>query len=926
MLNETYFVVDNQVLGANLKKSHLHKEGRILGEKFITLRKLVSDVLSPVVVPATQRLDTLKATRALYDCLGLMIEGATDHILFPCLEHPSFRFDLYDAIEQIRLSGVEPGRLAGILATDKWQALGDLLGGYQARLDAGNQHDYAGQLMALMANPLDCQRALEPAKVIVDKSLLLSPLEQQFVSFLGSIVTVEVIDVAGQILGSQGKSPEVVAKAYPNVATETAMALAGILSQDGNLDRAVIAAADYVQTASSVRRTLRQWNLDIPVNFVGGLPVTASALTSLLFRLLDFHQASNMPGYLTSLVMHPCFKCEDSSLLMFSRADILAEFPGYLDLGSLEILLDGYETDDERKRAAVDELLVMIDLFKPLDTDNPRTFISRVAHIFDKCARGKGDEWQIVKAALQEGVERFLEEEYSYVADRNREVVVRSLIKSLGGLQYHLPAVPGALRVVPLAQALGMRIDRLYATGLSVKAFPFKTSQNSIIPDAEMMAINDDLGVAAFITASERTTARRSDIELLRMAGMAQVNASYVFGDKLTAPSEFLQPNGQDGNESLDDFLRSIGATADLGELARQLNELLPVDLFKRQTQSDEKARVDRINAVLVDRAGGVRQGAYSGLVGAFPEDGCFSATGLSGLMQCPFGFYLKKVLKISPFKLPGDHAGTSWLDVLTRGSLYHEILELYQNGLRGGSRPGRKTLDAIIHNVLGEHKARTMPKEKVFEQELASAKRVLGNVIDREAEMLKSARSANEMVEATFGLPDRQSDHVLSLDPVEVTLPSGRIVRLCGSIDRVDRCLEGVRLIDYKTGKNKLKKLEPEAWIADGSYLQHVFYGLAYETVMGSKKTGKAEVGFYFISDKEDYRLVMCEYDKVKAGFIKMLDDLFARLAPGDYFQTFGNCDYCDYRPICHGSSSMPRTDKAFVDFVDAVAMKESK
>ena len=51
MLNETYFVVDNQVLGANLKKFYLQKEGRILGEKFITLRKLVSYVLSPEVAP-----------------------------------------------------------------------------------------------------------------------------------------------------------------------------------------------------------------------------------------------------------------------------------------------------------------------------------------------------------------------------------------------------------------------------------------------------------------------------------------------------------------------------------------------------------------------------------------------------------------------------------------------------------------------------------------------------------------------------------------------------------------------------------------------------------------------------------------------------------------------------------------------------------
>ena len=68
-----------------------------------------------------------------------------------------------------------------------------------------------------------------------------------------------------------------------------------------------------------------------------------------------------------------------------------------------------------------------------------------------------------------------------------------------------------------------------------------------------------------------------------------------------------------------------------------------------------------------------------------------------------------------------------------------------------------------------------------------------------------------------------------------------------------------------------------------------------------------------------------MCEYAKVKVDFLRMLDGLFSRLEAGDYFQTFGNCRYCDYRSVCHGLGSVPRTDRAFTDFCEFVAMKEA-
>ena len=65
------------------------------------------------------------------------------------------------------------------------------------------------------------------------------------------------------------------------------------------------------------------------------------------------------------------------------------------------------------------------------------------------------------------------------------------------------------------------------------------------------------------------------------------------------------------------------------------------------------------------------------------------SATRLELLAKCPFGYFLRHVLKVKPPE-EVDFDRSRWLDPLQRGSLIHEILCAFMTrdpGVGGGGR-----------------------------------------------------------------------------------------------------------------------------------------------------------------------------------------------------------------------------------------------
>jgi CRISPR/Cas system-associated exonuclease Cas4 (RecB family) len=121
------------------------------------------------------------------------------------------------------------------------------------------------------------------------------------------------------------------------------------------------------------------------------------------------------------------------------------------------------------------------------------------------------------------------------------------------------------------------------------------------------------------------------------------------------------------------------------------------------------------------------------------------------------------------------------------------------------------------------------------------------------------------------------------------------------GSIDLVEgRSLDGrLRVTDYKTGRRS-SPAGPEAALRGGRVVQPLLYALAAEEVLGAEvdaarlayctSRGGFESDFFTVGQKGRAAL---------RDFLRVVDDAVAEgwfpAAPSE-----GDCQYCDFRPVC--------------------------
>jgi ATP-dependent helicase/DNAse subunit B len=195
--------------------------------------------------------------------------------------------------------------------------------------------------------------------------------------------------------------------------------------------------------------------------------------------------------------------------------------------------------------------------------------------------------------------------------------------------------------------------------------------------------------------------------------------------------------------------------------------------------------------------------------VRAFMAERTWSATSLNDLAACPYGFFAKYILKLSPYEEP--QAG---LTILQRGTLYHAILQeaytlIQTEGLtiNPAHQDRAKALARqAAERVLADAPAKYgLPHYALWEQEKAD--------LTQSAESAVSADfSADSPIEKALpnGLagktrrPWRQELH-FGDKSISVSLPDptgqrGEL-RLHGSIDRVDKIGDSLLILDYKSG-----------------------------------------------------------------------------------------------------------------------------
>jgi putative RecB family exonuclease len=140
------------------------------------------------------------------------------------------------------------------------------------------------------------------------------------------------------------------------------------------------------------------------------------------------------------------------------------------------------------------------------------------------------------------------------------------------------------------------------------------------------------------------------------------------------------------------------------------------------------------------------------------------------------------------------------------------------------------------------------------------------------------------------------------SREPIPIELPDGRVLKIIGKIDRIDRHPDGsLRLRDYKTGK---APRDDGGFFRGGKQLQIPFYVLAAERLFPGKPVTEA-----FLDYVDGGRQVAFRPDIAQgAEFRDLLRRLVDLVSRGVFVQEPTACDWCDFTAVCGPKALLQR------------------
>jgi ATP-dependent helicase/nuclease subunit B len=265
------------------------------------------------------------------------------------------------------------------------------------------------------------------------------------------------------------------------------------------------------------------------------------------------------------------------------------------------------------------------------------------------------------------------------------------------------------------------------------------------------------------------------------------------------------------------------------------------------------------------------------------------SASRLEALGSCPLRYLQSTVLRIRPPDDP-ELDPDSWLDPLRRGGLLHRVFE---GVLRSARERGVKYADAGFETLALE----------VLDEDIRSLRDEVpvpgeGTLMRESAALREDVRSFVRMVRQ-LGAPWVRLEFGFGLaedEPVSLDLPEGAL-RLRGAIDRVDDPgIEGVRIVDYKTGV--ARGFGGSGVFNGGRRLQHALYAHAVESRLG----GQVAAGEYHFPTRRGENQAH-RFDRLGlAGVADLLGHMLDGVAAGRFVPTNDpdDCRFCDFAEIC--------------------------
>ena len=281
------------------------------------------------------------------------------------------------------------------------------------------------------------------------------------------------------------------------------------------------------------------------------------------------------------------------------------------------------------------------------------------------------------------------------------------------------------------------------------------------------------------------------------------------------------------------------------------------------------------------------------------------SASRVSTFGECGFRYFLRYVLRLEPAIEPEERRK---LDPLEKGTLFHEVAELFLRERRdAGALPIRNTdeerkrllelgdrrLEAWVEGSPPRLILLWRAEKKVF---LA----LLTDWLAREAENYRTRKAIPAHFEVSFGMPHRGSptSEPHRDAPVEIALDDGRILKISGQIDRIDRVDAsaggGLVLRDYKTGKAPSDN--DASLFKGGRQLQIPFYILAAQEIFTGEKVVEAFLDYVNAGRQVGF----IPERATSATFRALLLRITWLMGHGVFVQEPSACTFCDFTAVC--------------------------
>jgi ATP-dependent helicase/nuclease subunit B len=349
------------------------------------------------------------------------------------------------------------------------------------------------------------------------------------------------------------------------------------------------------------------------------------------------------------------------------------------------------------------------------------------------------------------------------------------------------PDDEGGVQILGMEESIGRVWKEIYLGGLMDGTFPRRLPQNIFLPEATLEA----LGVRTLENA--RLNAAGHFYRLLLSAPRVTLTWPENVGDKPIVPSPFLAeltPLRKAGllteKENIQ-FSLKVEESRSIPELAKSLSLVGDMSGLEEVLDSNSEG--------LAGISGGLdyKHGETPGSL-APQERTEFSVTELDEYLKCPYAYYVKRLLRISPLEEVSED-----ITALDRGSKAHAILrrfyEEWQGPVAAGNRDkARELLAAFAHAEFG------------YEADTFRNRREKDHFITVMAERFLDAE------EVFWRQGFRPAYFEQKIESFKLTLSTGTVVEIHGKIDRIDVDDNGnFIIVDYKTGAYPLPVMTVE-------------------------------------------------------------------------------------------------------------------